>query len=78
MIINLIGYLFDIIFALLSGLVGALAPKRYRRSVKKITDLVLGIKDSPEAGDKCYAVRVFDYPRPVVDPIGEHSAKEKV
>ena len=78
MIFNIIGYLFDICFALLSGLAGALAPKRYRKSVKHITDLVLGIKDTPDSRDKCYAVRVFDFPHTADTDVGDHTVKKKV
>lgn len=62
MLLNMIGFVGDIVFVLLSFMIGVLAPKKVKPRVKRIVNHILAIEDSPKSENKCYAVQVFNFP----------------
>lgn len=62
MLLNMIGFVSDIVIVLLSGIISAISPKDIKPRVKHIANYVLAIEDTSMPENKCYAVQVFDFP----------------
>lgn len=61
MLLNIFGFLTDLIIALLYGLTCLVTPKKYKPKIRKIANRMLAIEDTDDPTNKCYAVQVFDF-----------------
>lgn len=79
MLLNLIGFVGDIVLVLLSYMIGVLVPKKVKPQVKRIANNILAIEDSPKPENKCYAVQVFDFPldKNIDKPESTHLSKPR-